>query len=307
MDEKLWKSVSQNYMQLLEDKDTCDVSIAVGSGDDIRTFKVHSLILRAQTPYFHTALSAQWEKRKNGQIVLEKPNVSPTIFNDILLYMYSSQINLSGKPIQHILDILSAADELILPALTEYVQNYLTQNKVSLVQQHPVEVLKTPFQNDAWKKLQNYCISTICAQPWMLFESPLFYHLDSSILLAILQKDELQMEEADIWYRVILWGTMQDELLPDDVADWKQRDFDSLGSVIQKFLPHIRFFQMSAEEFDSKVSPYRPIFPDDLYEDILWNFIKPDRPKKNQVLPKRHHPYTRGNIVISYRTVEDGS
>ncbi|CAG8504843.1 17315_t:CDS:2, partial [Acaulospora colombiana] len=294
MEETLWKNVSQNYMRLLEDKDTCDVSIAVGSGEDIKTFKVHSLILRAQTPYFRTALSAQWGKMKDGQMFLEKPNVSPEIFDDILLYIYSSRINLLGKSIQHILGILSTADELILPALTEYVQSFLMQkSQKSLVQQHPVEILIASFQNVAWKKLQNYCISKICSQPWMLFESPLFYSLDSSILLAILQKDELQMDESEIWYRIILWGTMKDELLPDDVADWQQRDFDSLSMIIQEFLPHIRFFQMSADDFDSKVSPYRPIFPADLYEDILWHFIKPDRPKKNQVLPRRHHPYIR--------------
>lgn len=215
--------------------------------------------------------------------------------------MYSSEINFSGKSIHHILGVLTAADELILSTLAEYAESYLIKNK-TLIQNHPVEVLKVSFQNEGWKKLQDCCISVICSNPWMLFESPLYYHLDSSIILAILQKDELKMEESEIWYRILLWGISQDELLPDDVTDWTQRDFDSLSNHIQKFLPHIRFFQMSAKEFDSKVSPYRAIFPTDLYEDILWNFILPERPKKNPVLPKRHrhHPYNKGKMVIGH-------
>jgi hypothetical protein len=81
---KLWQSVAKNYAKLLEEEDSCDVSITVGSGDDIKTFNVHSLILRTQTPYFHTAFSAQWGKKKGDKIVLSKPNVTPAIFEDIL-------------------------------------------------------------------------------------------------------------------------------------------------------------------------------------------------------------------------------
>ena len=81
---KLWQSVAKNYAKLLEEEETCDVSITVGSGDDIKTFNAHSLILRTQTPYFHTALSTQWGKKRGDKIVLLKPNVTPAIFEDIL-------------------------------------------------------------------------------------------------------------------------------------------------------------------------------------------------------------------------------
>ncbi|CAB4409202.1 unnamed protein product [Rhizophagus irregularis] len=87
---KLWQSVAKNYAKLLEEEDSCDVSITVGSGDDIKTFNVHSLILRTQTPYFHTAFSAQWGKKKGDKIVLSKPNVTPAIFEDILKFIYSN-------------------------------------------------------------------------------------------------------------------------------------------------------------------------------------------------------------------------
>ncbi|CAJ0842767.1 11355_t:CDS:10, partial [Entrophospora sp. SA101] len=95
--------------------------------------------------------------------------------------------------------------------------------------------------------------------------------------------------------------------LPDGMENWKQRDFDSLERILHNFIPFIRFFHMTTKEFDNKVSPYRPIFPNELYEDILWHFIKPDRPKKNPIPPKRHHPYSRDKMpdfakITAYKT-----
>ncbi|CAG8501811.1 8085_t:CDS:2 [Funneliformis mosseae] len=112
---KLWQSVAKNYAKLLEEEETSDVSITVGSGEDVKTFYAHSLILRTQTPYFHTALSAQWGKREGDKMFLSKPNVTPAIFEDIL-----NELKLDDKDVQHLLGLLSASDELILPTLSEH-------------------------------------------------------------------------------------------------------------------------------------------------------------------------------------------
>jgi len=212
--------------------------------------------------------------------------------------MYSSELKLDDKDVHHLLGLLSASDELILPALSEHVQRYLAFHQASWIKEHPLETLNAAFQHESWKELQNCCVSTICANPWMLFETPHFYHLDESILLSIIKKDELQMEESDIWYHILTWGIMQHTDLPDDLNDYTEEDFSNLKRTLSKFLPVIRFFNMSLEDFDTKVSPYRKLFPDELYEDILWHFLKPDRPKKyvSSILPKRHHPYANGNF-----------
>nr|CAG8498518.1 4149_t:CDS:10 [Entrophospora candida] len=199
-----------------------------------------------------------------------------------------------------ILDCLTAANELILPKLAEFIESYLVKKHSSWIKEHPIETLTIAFQNDDWKSLQEFCILAICKQPWMLFESTKFYQLDESILLQIIKRDELQMKESEIWHNIVIWGTMQDSNLPDGMENWKQRDFDSLERILHNFIPFIRFFHMTTKEFDNKVSPYRPIFPNELYEDILWHFIKPDRPKKNPIPPKRHHPYSR-DIVNTTR------
>ncbi|CAJ0841132.1 7810_t:CDS:10 [Entrophospora sp. SA101] len=209
--------------------------------------------------------------------------------------------------ITSILDCLTAANELILPKLAGFIESYLVKKHSSWIKEHPIETLTIAFQNDDWKSLQEFCILAICKQPWMLFESTKFYQLDESILLQIIKRDELQMKESEIWHNIVIWGTMQDSNLPDGMENWKQRDFDSLERILHNFIPFIRFFHMTTKEFDNKVSPYRPIFPNELYEDILWHFIKPDRPKKNPIPPKRHHPYSRDKMpdfakITAYKT-----
>ncbi|CAI2165988.1 2496_t:CDS:2 [Funneliformis geosporum] len=153
---KLWQSVAKNYAKLLEEEETCDVSIIVGSGEDVKTFYAHSLILRTQTPYFHTALSAQWGKMKDDKMFLTKPNVTPAIFEDIL-----NELKLDDKDVQHLLGLLSASDELILPTLSEHVQKYLAIHQASWIKEHPLETLNAAFQHETWKELQNCCVSTI--------------------------------------------------------------------------------------------------------------------------------------------------
>ena len=76
----------QDLTKLLEDSDEFNVTINVGENGNTKTFQAHSLILRARSPYFRTALSSEWAKKESDKIVFEKPNISPQIFQMILRY-----------------------------------------------------------------------------------------------------------------------------------------------------------------------------------------------------------------------------
>src|SRR5436309_528503 len=93
----------------------------------------------------------------------------------ILAKNYFKLFKLEDKDVHHLLGLLSASDELILPVLSEYVQRHLALHKASWIKEHPLETLNAAFQHESWKELQNCCVSTICANPWMLFETPHFY------------------------------------------------------------------------------------------------------------------------------------
>ena len=73
---------------LLNETDYYDMEIEVGENDDIRIFKAHSNILKSRASYFKAALSGGWIKRaENGMILFKKKNISPKIFEVLLMYV----------------------------------------------------------------------------------------------------------------------------------------------------------------------------------------------------------------------------
>ena len=70
----------------LSESNFYDVEITVGVNKDIKTFKAHSIILEARSSYFKVAFSNNWvERSDNGIILFEKPNISPKIFELLLM------------------------------------------------------------------------------------------------------------------------------------------------------------------------------------------------------------------------------
>ena len=85
MSSKLIQVVTKNYENFLADPKFHDVVIKVGEESNAKTFHVHSQILAAQSPYFSTALSSNWARRDENNIInFEKPNISPRVFELIL-------------------------------------------------------------------------------------------------------------------------------------------------------------------------------------------------------------------------------
>jgi len=73
---------------LLNESDFYDVEIRVGEDENVRTFKAHSTILKARSSYFKTALSNNWIKKSkdnNNIILFEKKNISPNVFEVLLM------------------------------------------------------------------------------------------------------------------------------------------------------------------------------------------------------------------------------
>src|SRR2546430_13412078 len=72
---------------LLKDSNFYDTEIKVGDNDqgDVQIFRAHSIILKARSSYFGTALSNNWIKKSDdGVILFEKGNISPKIFEVLL-------------------------------------------------------------------------------------------------------------------------------------------------------------------------------------------------------------------------------
>jgi hypothetical protein len=81
---KLLSIFSKDIIDLLDNSEEFNVVIYVGEGDNQKIFQAHSLILRARSSYFRTALSKQWARKEGDDNILRQPNISPKVFEIIL-------------------------------------------------------------------------------------------------------------------------------------------------------------------------------------------------------------------------------
>jgi len=84
MSTELLTTLSNNFMRLLEYADDYNVSMRVGEEPKVRTFKAHSVILRARSTYFRYALSSEWAIMEGNTYIFTKPNITPESFEIIL-------------------------------------------------------------------------------------------------------------------------------------------------------------------------------------------------------------------------------
>ncbi|PKC01297.1 hypothetical protein RhiirA5_426934, partial [Rhizophagus irregularis] len=63
------------------------------------------------------------------------------------------------------------------------------------------------------------------------------------------ESDILQMDEIQVWNHVLKWGLAQNPELPSDPANFSKEDFDNLRNNLQNCIPHIRFYNLSSNEF----------------------------------------------------------
>jgi hypothetical protein len=79
-----YSNLSKDLSLILNNADDYNVIIHVGENDNKKEFYAHSVILRARSSYFKSALSTNWITKKNNMIIFNKPNITPTIFDIII-------------------------------------------------------------------------------------------------------------------------------------------------------------------------------------------------------------------------------
>ncbi|CAB4433044.1 unnamed protein product [Rhizophagus irregularis] len=281
-----YSNLSKDFSLILDDADDYNVIIKVGENQNIKEFRAHSVILRARSSYFKGALSSNWITKQNNMIMFNKPNVTPTVFDMILKYIYSGELDLTNQTSEDILGLLIASDELLLEELFTYVQDYLIKKQFSWVRQNFVLVLHTVSRLVSCKKLQDYCFESICEDPLPFITSKSFLSLDKDILFNLLESDNLQIEEVTIWDYLIKWGIEQTSAglgssNNSDRTNWDNDNYDALKQILNQFIPLIRFVGISLNDLFNKVYPYKVIIPSHIFKEIeefYYNGISPSLP-----------------------------
>jgi hypothetical protein len=172
-----------------------------------------------------------------------------------------------------IIKILIAASELNLQELVSYLQLYLIKNNENWMEQNFNLIYKTSFENNSFLELQKYCSDLISKGPDKILKSIGFSSIPENLLISIIQNNNLQMSEIQIWKYVIKWGLAHNPELPSDPSTFSKDDFNALKNTLQHLIPFFKFNNLTSKEFSDEVLPYKKVLPKELYKNLLKNFL----------------------------------
>ena len=179
-----------------------------------------------------------------------------------------------------IIKILVAASELSIQDLIPYIQSFLIENKVNWIEQNFSMVYQTSFENNSFLKLQKFCTELISKGPDKIFKSLDFNSISEKSLISLIQHDNLQMRDVQVWEYVLKWGLAQNPGLPSNPKSLSNDDSNALKNTLQKCIPFIKFYNLTSDEFYSNVFPYKKILPKELREDLMDHFLNPSSKQK---------------------------
>ncbi|RIA92177.1 hypothetical protein C1645_821076 [Glomus cerebriforme] len=271
------QEVVDDLENLFETEEGCDVIIYAGENENVKKIYAHSSILRTRSQYFRAAFSNEWAVKKDGKFIFRKPNISPQFFTIILRFIYCGKIDLTELQGPDVLNLLITVDELNIQTLISCIQEYLVKNKDKYLQQNPIEILEAVHQHESFTDLLSFCIERICIEPETLFNSDKFIRLKASLLELLLKRDDLLLDEIDIWDNLIRWCLAQHSNISQDVTKWNKEEIIIMERTIHKFIPLIRFYYISSDDFIRKIYPFKRIIQEDLIDDILFFHMAKDK------------------------------
>ncbi|RIB22782.1 BTB/POZ protein, partial [Gigaspora rosea] len=278
---KLLERFSNDFAQLLETEYEYNVIVKV----DKQNFKLHSLVLYQRSSFFRQELTSA--TKKNNIIEITLTDISVEAFKILIKYIYTGTIPLEEVEPSIIFDLLVPSKKLGLVELVEYIQSYLIDNKSSWLKLKFTQVYSTSFQDYNFKALQTFCTDILAKHPNLIFDSDDLTSIQENALVTLLKKDDLQIEESEIWDKVIQWGKAKTPDLPSDLKQWTEKNFLDLKNTLSKCIPLIRYFQIPGEDILAKVKPYRQILEFNLWDDISAKLIAPNAPISSTILPAR--------------------
>ncbi|CAG8689131.1 25573_t:CDS:2, partial [Gigaspora rosea] len=217
-------------------------------------------------------------------------------------------LDLTDQSGSNTLNLLIASDELLFEQLVKHVQVHFIRKKSNWLKKNLPMVLSTISKLQSCKMMQDYIMKTIelpigsksdilvllgiaeehaliqlidrIQKLPLLFELENFQTLEKDIILEFIKRDDLAIEEIDIWKYLVKWATEQDtnsSIITDvDMTDshyQEEFEFTLLKKNIEPFIPYIRFCEMTRDEFYYHVMPYEKILPENLYESLIGYFM----------------------------------
>src|SRR5947209_11654642 len=204
----------------------------------------------------------------------------------IIRFIYCGNIELKNLQGPDVLKLLIAVDELNIQQLISHIQEFLIKHQTEFLHQNPTGILETVYQHETFTNLWSFCLEKICKEPKILFDSDRFINLKAPLLELLLKRDDLNMNEIEIWESLLKWCFAQQNM-KNDPAKWNKEDITKIERSLYRFVPLIRFYDIEPTDFFYKVYCYKDILSQDLIHNLLEFHIVPNIKPKDDVTPRK--------------------
>src|SRR6266511_1981818 len=212
--------------------------------------------------------------------------------------MYNGVVNVNNLDASEILELLEACDELNFNELVEDLRNHLLIQHKEWIQQNLIYFYKfSSKHHQTFNLFQDYCNELIDDKPETLLNSGDMVSIEKPMLITILKKDYLEIDEIDIWDHVVQWGIGQNKELRKDISEWNEKDFKILKDILKDIIPLVRFNEIKSKDFSRKIKPYRKAFNENIYEEILDCYL--DNEWQTKLLPQKGPRVGKG--LLNYK------
>lgn len=179
---------------------------------------------------------------------------------------------------KEVFDLLKACDEFCLEETIDHIQDFLLEKHKPWIKTNFFSIHRLCSEFKSFAKLENYCNELICERPATILKAQDLSIIEKSQLISLLRRDDLSMDEIEIWECVINWALTQLPIRLDssDVSKWSSENIEMFKSTLNGIIQHVRFAGISSSDFYKKVKPYAKILGEELYEDILQYYLDDD-------------------------------
>jgi hypothetical protein len=159
-----------------------------------------------------------------------------------------------------------AVDELNIQYLIPRIEKHLIRYQCDFLQKNPMRILETIYQNESFINLLDFFFNRICEN---FVNSENFVTIQPHLLEFILKRDDLHLEEVDIWDSLMKWSFAQHPTISKDITKWNNEEVTIMERTINKYIPLIRFYHIPLKDLYDKIYPLKELLPEDLFNNLF--------------------------------------
>nr|CAG8472083.1 4501_t:CDS:2 [Entrophospora candida] len=186
-----------------------------------------------------------------------------------------------------------------------YVEKHILQNGIPWLCENVVKVYSAAYGNQCITELQELCVKLICEKPNILFKSKDFPCTNKLALINIVKKDYLNTNELQVWKKNLAPSQNLDESASRKGISKSENleKFKIMKERLEDVLPHIRYFEVTPNDYYNFIRPYQKILPEELRNRLHNHYIVnihhlPSGTLKKRVPVRSSNIFTNGHFAI---------